>query len=189
MHAFVSATRVFGPITDSDDAEDVYEEMKQLMRGFRVAEKEIPETYDDFRAHFDRVVTDHLRDTQMARDFLEGSRHPGPPLGLPPWLRPAWRVALSPMGYFQHLAILGMAPPAARTTLGVRWGRWQELQLKVFGRVVGAVVPRLPERLIYFPIAYEARKLDRLRRERPTDTRAIARAERKLRTAIDKRPV
>ena len=189
MHAFVSATSVFGPISDGDDAASVYEEMKQLMRGFRVAEKEIPATYDDFREHFDRVVTDHLRDTQMARDFLEGSRHPGPPLGLPRWLHPVWRVALSPMGYFQHLAILGMAPPAARRTLGVRWGRWQDLQLRAFGRTVGTVVPLLPERLIYFPIAYEARRLDRLRRERPDDTRAIARAERRLRAAIDKRPI
>jgi hypothetical protein len=46
----------------------------------------------------------------------------------------------------------------------------------------------LPERLKYFPIAYEARKLDRLRTERPDDTRAITKAERKLRAAIDKRP-
>ena len=59
----------------------------------------------------------------------------------------------------------------------------------MFGRVVGRVVPLLPERLKYFPIAYEARKLDRVRRERSDDARAIARAERRLRTAIDKRPV
>jgi uncharacterized protein (DUF2236 family) len=188
MHAFVSATQVFGAITDDDDVEAVFEEMKQLMRGFRVAEKEIPATYDDFVAHFDKVVTEHLRDTRMARDFLEGSRHPGPPLGLPTWLHPVWRVALSPMGYFQHLAILGMAPAAARRTLGVKWGRWQDLQLKVFGRTVGTIVPLLPERLIYFPIAYEARRLERLRRERPGDTRAIARAERRLRRVIEKRP-
>ena len=188
MHAFVSATRVFGAITDHDDVEAVYEEMKQLMRGFRVPEKEIPATYADFCEHFDRVVTEHLRDTRMARDFLDGSRHPGPPLGLPRWLRPVWRVALSPLGYFQHLAILGMAPPAARERLGVRWGRWQDLQLKAFGRTVGAVVRVLPERLVYFPIAYEARRLERLRRERPGDTRAIARAERRLRTVIEKRP-
>jgi hypothetical protein len=42
---------------------------------------------------------------------------------------------------------------------------------------------------VYFPIAYEARRLDRLRRERADDVRAIARAERRLRTAIEKRPV
>lgn len=188
MHAFVEATRVFGPTADDDQVESVYDEMKQLMRGFKVAEKEIPATYDDFRAHFDAVVTEHLRDTRMARDFLEGSRRPGPPLQLPRWLHPVWRVALAPMGHFQYLAILGMAPAAARSTLGVRWGRWQELQLRIFGRTVGRVVPLLPERLIYFPIAYEARKLDRLRRERPDDPRAIAKAERRLRRVIDKRP-
>lgn len=188
MHAFVEATRVFGEISDDADAESVYAEMKQLMRGFRVAEKEIPATYADFREHFDRVVTEHLRDTQVAHDFLHGARHPGPPLGLPRWLRPVWSLGVAPIGHFQHLAIVGMIPPSARATLGVRWGRPQELQLKVFGRVVGRLVPLLPERVRYFPIAYEARRLERLRRERPHDHRAIARAERRLRTVIDKRP-
>ena len=188
MHAFTEAVRVFGQKADRDDVERVYDEMKQLMRGFRVAEKEIPATYDDFRAHFDRVVTEHLRDTQVAHDFLEGSRRPGPPLQLPRPLHPLWRVATAPLGHFQHLAILGMVPPSARETLGVRWGRWQDLQLTAFGRVVGRLLPLLPERVRYFPIAYEARKLDRLRRDRPGESAAIRRAERRLRVAIDKRP-
>lgn len=188
MHAFTEAVRVFGAGADRTEVEAVYEEMKQLMRGFRVAEKEIPATYDDFREHFDTVVTQHLRNTQVAHDFLEGARRPGPPLGTPRVLRPLWRAATAPLGHFQHLAILGMVPPSARATLGVRWGRWQDLELKVFGRVVGRVVPLLPERVRYFPIAYEARKLDRLRRQRPDDIRAVARAERRLRTAIDRRP-
>jgi len=144
--------------------------------------------YDDFCEHFDKVVTEHLQNTQVAHDFIEGSRRPGPPLQLPQWLHPVWRIATAPMGHFQYLAILGMIPPSARATLGVRWGRSQDFQLKWFGLVVGKVVPMLPERLKYFPIAYEARKLDRVRRERPDDTRAIAKAERKLRIAIDKRP-
>ncbi len=188
MHAFTEAVKVFGESAEREEVERVYDEMKQLMRGFRVAEKEIPATYDDFRAHFDKVVTEHLKDTKVAHDFIEGSRRPGPPVQLPRWLHPVWRVVLAPTGHFQYLAILGTIPPSARATLGVRWGRWQDLQLKVFGRVVGWVVPRLPERVKYFPIAYEARKLERLRRERPDDTRAITKAERKLRTVIDKRP-
>ncbi len=188
MHAFTEAVRVFGESADREEVERVYDEMKQLMRGFKVAEKEIPATYDDFCAHFDKVVTEHLQNTKVAHDFIEGSRRPGPPVQLPQWLHPVWRVATAPMGHFQYLAILGMIPPSARATLGVRWGRSQDFQLKWFGRVVGKVVPMLPERLKYFPIAYEARKLDRVRRERPHDTRAITKAERKLRTAIDKRP-
>jgi uncharacterized protein (DUF2236 family) len=189
MHAFTEAVRVFGESATRDEVEQVYDEMKQLMRGFKVAEKEIPATYDDFCAHFDKVVTGHLQNTKVAHDFIEGSRRPGPPLQLPAFLHPVWRIAVAPLGHFQYLAILGMIPPSARATLGVRWGRWQDFQLRAFGRVVGKVVPLLPERIRYFPIAYEARKLDRIRTERPGDTRAIAQAERKLRKAIDKRPV
>lgn len=189
MHAFTEAVKVFGRTDDGEDVEQVYAEMKQLMRGFKVAEKEIPATYAEFQVHFDRVVTEHLKDTKVAREFIESARRPAPPLQLPRWMRPLWRLATAPLGHFQHLTIVGMVPPSAREMLGVRWGRWQDLQLKVFGRVVGKVVPLLPERVKYFPIAYEARKVDRLRRERPDDTRAIARAERRLRTVIDKRPV
>lgn len=189
MHAFTEAVKVFGGPDDDADVEAVYAEMKQLMRGFKVAEKEIPATYADFCVHFDRVVTEHLRDTKVARDFIEGARRPAPPVQLPRPLHPLWRILTAPLGHFQHLTIVGMVPPSARDMLGVRWGRWQDLQLKVFGRVVGRLVPLLPERVKYFPIAYEARKLDRLRRERPGDARAIARAERRLRTVIEKRPV
>lgn len=188
MHAFAEATRVFGRGADREEVEAVYAEMKQLMRGFKVADKELPATYDDFRAHFDRVVEEHLRDTQVAHDFLEGSRRPGPPLGTPRPLRPLWRLATAPVGHFQYLAIVGMTPPAARAKLGVPWTRWQDLQLRAFGRVVGRVLPLLPERLRYFPIAYEARRLERLRREHPHATRAIATAERRLRTVINRRP-
>lgn len=189
MYAYGEATRVFGHLTDADEIEGVYEEMKQLMRGFKVAEREIPETYDDFLAHVDRMVHEHLRDTRVAQDFLDGVRHPGPPVQLPRRLHPVWRLAISPVGYFQYLAVLGLTPPAAREKLGRRWTRGQERQLRAFGRVLGAVLPLLPERVRYLPIAYEARRLERLRRERPDDRRAVARAERRLRKVIDARPV
>jgi len=176
VHAFTEGTKYFGGgPAPADEVRRMYEEMKQLMRGFKVAEKEIPPTYADFVTFFDAKVTEQLGNTLVARDFLVGVRHPGPPLGTPALLKPAWRLLMNPLGYLQHLATVGTLPESARTKLGITWTRRQELQLRAFGKVVGFLVPRLPERLRYFPIAYEARRLER--------------DKQRLRKVIDLRPM
>lgn len=176
VHAFTEGTKYFGGgPAPADEVDRMYEEMKQLMRGFKVAEKEIPPTYAEFVTFFDAKVTEQLGDTVVARDFLIGVRHPGPPLGTPALLKPVWRALTNPLGYLQHLATVGTLPESARTKLGITWTRRQEVQLRAFGKVVGFVVPMLPERLRYFPIAYEARRLER--------------DKQRLRKVIDLRPI
>ncbi|HET6152077.1 MAG TPA: oxygenase MpaB family protein [Marmoricola sp.] len=173
VHAYTEGAKYFG--TDDLDVDSMYEEMKQLMRGFKVAEKEIPATYADFVPFFEAKVAEQLQNTVVAQDFLTGVRHPGPPLGTPALLRPVWRLFTNPLGYVQHLATVGTVPPVAREKLGISWTRRQELQLRLLGKVVARTVPLLPERLRYFPIAYEARRLERDRQ--------------RLRKVIDLRPL
>jgi uncharacterized protein (DUF2236 family) len=162
VHAFTEGAKYFGK-GRLDDAEvtAMYEEMKQLMRGFKVAEKEIPPTYPEFVRFFDAKIAEQLDSTVVAQDFLVGVRHPGPPLGTPALLKPVWRLLTNPLGYVQHLSVVGTLPQVARDKLGLTWTRRQEAQLRVFGWVVARTVPLLPERLRYFPIAYEARRLER----------------------------
>lgn len=176
VHAFTEGAKYFGSGTpDRSEVEAMYEEMKQLMRGFKVAEKEIPPTYDEFVAFFDAKVSEQLDTNVVAQDFLVGVRHPGPPLGTPRLLQPVWRALMNPIGYVQHLSVVGTLPETARRKLGLRWTRRQERQLRAFGRFVAIAVPLLPERLRYFPIAYEARRLERDRQ--------------RLRKVIDLRPM
>jgi uncharacterized protein (DUF2236 family) len=173
VHAYTAGAQYFR--TEGVDVDAMYEEMKQLMRGFKVAEKEIPETYADFVPFFEHKVATELEDNVVTRDFLAGIRHPGPPLGTPRLLRPVWRALTEPIGYVQHLATIGTLPGVAREKLGLTWTRRQERQLRMIGRVISTVVPRLPERVRYFPIAYEARRLerDRARLRRVIDIRPI----------------
>lgn len=179
VHAFTVGEKYFKGRADSSDVEQMYEEMKQLMRGFKVAEKEIPPTYAEFVTFFDAKIEEQLGDNVVAQDFLTGVRHPGPPLGTPRLLKPLWNALINPLGYVQHLSVVGTLPESARRKLGVTWTRRQEAQLRIFGRVVGFLVPLLPERLRYFPIAYEARRLHR------DNARNTAR----LRKVIDLRPM
>ena len=174
VHAYTEGAKYFGK-PDELDVDGMYEEMKQLMRGFKVAEKEIPPTYADFVPFFEAKIAEQLDDSVVAQDFLAGVRHPGPPLGTPAWLRPIWRLLTNPLGYVQYLSTVGTVPEVARQKLGVIWTASQERQLRLLGRVVRFVVPRLPERLRYFPIAYEARRLE--------DSRQ------RLRKVIDLRPM
>jgi len=175
VHAFTVGEKYFGTHKGDVDVEVMYEEMKQLMRGFKVAEKEIPPTYADFVTFFDAKIAEQLDTTVVAQDFLTGIRHPAPPLGTPRFVRPLWNLLISPIGYLQHLSVVGTLPEVARRKLGVTWTRRQEAQLRIFGRIVAFTVPLLPERLRYFPIAYEARRLER--------------DKQRLRKVIDLRPV
>jgi uncharacterized protein (DUF2236 family) len=175
VHAFTVGEKYFGTHQDGVDVDEMYEEMKQLMRGFKVAEKEIPPTYAEFVTFFDAKVEEQLDTNVVAQDFLTGVRRPAPPLGTPRILKPLWNLLISPIGYLQYLSVVGTLPESARRKLGVTWSRRQEAQLRLFGRVVAFTVPLLPERLRYFPIAYEARRLERDRQ--------------RLRKVIDIRPI
>ena len=176
VHAFTEGAKYFGAgRLDPAEVEVMYDEMKQLMRGFKVAEKEIPPTYQEFVRFFDAKVAEQLDTNIVAQDFLVGVRHPRPPRGTPRLLKPVWRRLTNPLGYVQHRSVVGPLPEVARQKLGLSWTRSQELQLRTFGKVVALTVPLLPERLRYFPIAYEARRLERDRQ--------------RLRKVIDLRPM
>jgi len=173
VHAYTEGAKFFG--SEELDVDGMYEEMKQLMRGFKVAEKEIPPTYADFVPFFEAKIAEQLGDTVVAQDFLKAVRHPGPPVGTPRLLKPIWRILTNPLGYLQYLATVGTVPQGARDKLGVTWTANKERQLRLLGWVVRAIVPRLPERLRYFPIAYEARRLEdaRLRLRKVIDLRPL----------------
>lgn len=176
VHAYTEGAKYFSKgQPDRRQVEDMYEEMKHLMRGFKVAEKEIPPTYQEFVDFFETKIVEQLDDNIVVRDFLVGVRHPGPPLGTPRILKPLWRALTNPLGYVQHLSIVGTLPQAARSKLGLTWTRGQEMQLRIFGWTVARTVPLLPERIRYFPIAYEARRLerDRVRLRKVIDLRPI----------------
>jgi uncharacterized protein (DUF2236 family) len=176
VHAFTVGEKYFGSRrAGAADVDQMYAEMKQLMKGFKVLDKEVPETYAEFERFFEAKIENELSDNNVVQDFLAGVRHPGPPLGTPRWLKPLWNLLVNPIGYVQYLSVVGTLPPSARRKIDVRWTRWQELQLRAFGRVVAWTVPLLPERLRYFPIAYEARKVEK--------------SKARLRKVIDLRPI
>ncbi|MCU1682896.1 MAG: hypothetical protein JWQ81_3635 [Amycolatopsis sp.] len=174
-YAFVEGAEYFSrrPLTE-DEKEAYYQENLQLMRNFSVAEKEIPDTYAEYIRHFEDVVENHLVPTQTTRDYLRLTKSLPLPPAFPRVLLPLWRALTAPVGRLQYFATIGTTPEVARRKLGIEWTAKDERNLRALGWVIARAVPLLPERLRYFPIAYEARRLERDRQ--------------RLRKLIDLRP-
>lgn len=175
-YAYTVGAKYFSkrPLTRAEE-EAFYAEIVQLARNLHVAEKEIPPTYDAYLKHFADMIDETLVAHPTVYEFLQTTRHIPPPPGLPSPLRPLWRLAADVPGRVQHFVTVGTLPSAAREKLGLPWSARDERVLRLLGSVVGRVVPLLPERLRYLPIAYEARKVERARRA--------------LRHALERRPV
>ncbi|MBF6543648.1 oxygenase MpaB family protein [Nocardia brasiliensis] len=174
--AFAENARYFArnPLTDAEK-EAVYQEMVQLMRNFSVPPKQIPANYREFEQFFADQVANHLVATDTARDYLRVIRSVAPPKQLPRVLAPVWRRAAAPIGRMQYFVTVGTTPEVARAKLGLTWTAGDERKLRALGWVLARTIPLLPERLRYFPIAFEARRLerDRLRLRKMIDFRPI----------------
>jgi uncharacterized protein (DUF2236 family) len=164
-YAYTVGAKYFSrrPLTRADE-EAYYAEIVQLARNLHVAEKEIPPTYDAYLKYFADMIDETLVAHPTVYEYLDTTRHVPPPPALPSVLRPLWRLAMNVPGRVQHFVTVGTLPPAARDKLGLPWTGRDERLLRALGYVIGRVVPVLPERLRYFPIAYEARRVERARR-------------------------
>lgn len=162
IHAFTEGNRYFSAdrLTEAEK-ESYYQEVVQLMRNFSVAPKEIPATYAEWVPWFEDQVENHLVATNVAYDYLKVIRKIAPPKQIPAPLRPAWRAATRPVGSLQYFFTVGTTPASIRDRLGLEWTARDERTLRALGWVIGRTVPALPERVRYFPIAYEARRLER----------------------------
>ncbi|MTE16118.1 oxygenase MpaB family protein [Nocardia aurantiaca] len=176
VFAFTEGNKYFSrdKLTDADK-ESYYQETVQLMRNFSVAPKEIPATYAEWEPWFRDQVENHLVATNVAYDYLRTIRRIAPPEQIPAPLHPIWRAVTNPVGRLQYFCTVGTTPGVIRDRLGLEWTAKDERALRVLGWLIGRTVPRLPERVRYFPIAYEARRLERDRA--------------RLRKMIDLRPV
>ncbi|GAB4587699.1 oxygenase MpaB family protein [Nocardia sp. IFM 10818] len=176
VFAFTEGNRYFSSakLTEAE-IEAYYQEVVQLMRNFSVAPKEIPATYAEWLPWFEDQLENHLVPTNVAYDYLKTARTLAPPKQIPAPLRPVWRAAARPVGRLQYFFTVGTTPEVIREKLGLEWTDNDERTLRALGWMIGHTVPLLPERVRYFPIAYEARRLERDRA--------------RLRKMIDLRPV
>ncbi|QIS23623.1 oxygenase MpaB family protein [Nocardia terpenica] len=161
------------PLTTTE-TEAVYREAIQLMRNLVLAPDHIPPTYAEWDTWFTDQLTHRLRNTDTARQYLAVIATLAPPTHLSPLRRLLWRAAAAPLRPLLMLCTVGTLPEPARRTLGLHWSRRRERTLRAVSWGIAHLLPLLPQRLRYLPIAYEAHRAERARA--------------RLDTAIDTRP-
>jgi uncharacterized protein (DUF2236 family) len=158
VHATLAETIVgaharFGRPMDRAQVERFYEEWRRLGRLLGVRERDLPETWPDFRAYVDEMVEQRLEATEAARGVIRTLLDPAQP-PLPMLGDSAWRRARIPAVRLSYLGTVGMLPPALRERLELRWTRRDELELRAAGRLSRAATPVMPKRLRRMGPAY-----------------------------------
>lgn len=162
---FRHAQRYLGrPFTEAQERQ-LYAEWLQVGRILGLHDRDMPQTIEEFWPYYRKVLDEELEQNDVVRELVAPERPiPVPDRG-PRWLltllRPTWPWVSPRFVRLRRFLTVGLMPPDARRAIGLEWTDAQERRLRRFGRVVRVVVPVLPERLRYMPIARRARRAAR----------------------------
>ena len=131
----------------------MYGEWLGIGRRLGVHDGDLPETWNEFRAYFDRMVAERLEDNDVVHGVLSVLSRPKPP-PIPLLGDPAWRVASLPLARAGAVAMKGLLPPTLRQRFGLNWSRARELELNALAAASRAAGALLPSRLRRFGPAY-----------------------------------
>ncbi|MGW7428444.1 oxygenase MpaB family protein [Streptomyces sp. NPDC054861] len=153
------------PLTP-DQERRLYAEWLQVGRILGIDDRDMPRTIEEFWPYYRAVLRDELEATVVVRELVDPDQPVPPPdrgpLPLRLLLRLLWPLILPRFARFRYFVTVGLMPPDAREAIGLTWSDRQEKRLRRFALVVRTLVPLLPERLRYLPMAREARRRARL---------------------------
>ncbi|MFI0774409.1 oxygenase MpaB family protein [Streptomyces sp. NPDC021212] len=175
--AYLQAQRHLGrrPFTGAEERQ-LYAELLRVGRVLGIEDRDMPPTVEEFWPYYRRVLREELEATAVVRELVTVDRSLPPP-DRGPWpvrlaLRAAWPVLVSPFARLRAFLTVGLMPPDAREAIGLPWTAARERRLRRFGLAVRVVVPLLPERWRYLPVAREARRAARHKGPSPAAQRA-----------------
>ncbi|MGP3636301.1 oxygenase MpaB family protein [Streptomyces sp. 24-1644] len=152
------------PMTEAQERA-LYREWLQVGRILGIHDRDMPQTVEEFWPYYRRMLAEEVEATAVVRELVASDATVPPPdhgplpVRLP--LRVLWPVLLPPLARFRGFVTVGLMPPEARAAIGLEWTPRDERRLRQFCGVVRTVVPVLPERLRYLPLARRARKTRR----------------------------
>lgn len=139
--------------------DQLYAECKHWYRLYGLSERPMPPDYPSFVAYVDRMCATELEPTETA---LRGKAMFGDPKTIPQDEMPAWLWRLlTPLPIRFHTFLSrGLMPPVIREKMNYSWTATDERRFRAAARVIRAVLPRLPARLRYNPVALAAFERD-----------------------------
>jgi uncharacterized protein (DUF2236 family) len=147
-------------LTEAEERQ-LYGEWLQVGRVLGIHDRDMPQTVEEFWPYYRKMLADEVEATVVVRELVDVDQ-PVPPPDRGPLparlvLRVLWPLLRGPFARVRRFMTIGLMPPDAREAIGLPWTDAQERRLRRVGRVVRALVPVLPERLRYLPLAREAR--------------------------------
>jgi uncharacterized protein (DUF2236 family) len=144
IDTYVRGHRHFGRPMAPDEVTRFYGEYRALGRLIGVRERDLPETWTEFREYFDGMTRTELVRTESVTRVLASIRHAPPPIPIP---RSIWRVLRLPSSRLLWVGGIGLLSPDLRTRLEIPWSQGDEAQFQALGRISRGLEPMLPERL------------------------------------------
>ncbi|WP_079127219.1 oxygenase MpaB family protein [Streptomyces sp. TP-A0874] len=158
QHAQRYLGRPFSPAQERQ----LYAEWLRVGRILGLRDQDMPRSPEEFWPYYRAMLRDVIEPTRISQELTSLDLSVPPPDRGPAVLRKlaraAWPVLLPPLTRARRFLTVGLMPPEAREAIGLEWTERQERALRRLGKAVRAVVPVLPERLRYLPIAREARR-------------------------------
>lgn len=148
------------PFTPAQERQ-LYREWLQVGRILGLRDRDMPQSIEEFWPYYHRMLAEEIEPTKVARELLATDaalpRPAGGPLPLRLLLHLTWPVLRAAFLCLRAFVTAGYMPPEARAAIGLDWTPAQERRLRRFSTAVRILVPLLPERLRYLPIARAAR--------------------------------
>lgn len=148
------------PFTPAQERQ-LYREWLQVGRILGLHDRDMPQSIEEYWPYYHRMLAEEIEPTKVARELLATDaplpRPTGGPLPVRLLLRLTWPALRAAFLHFRAFVTAGYMPPEARAAIGLEWTPAQERRLRRFSTAVRLLVPLLPERLRYLPIARAAR--------------------------------
>ncbi|MFF4319775.1 oxygenase MpaB family protein [Streptomyces sp. NPDC001568] len=148
------------PFTPAQERQ-LYREWLQVGRILGIHDRDMPQTIEEYWPYYRRMLAEEIEPTAVARELVATDvALPRPETGSAPVrlvLRLTWPLLRKAFLHLRAFVSVGYMPPEAREAIGLRWSPAQERRLRRFSAAVRILVPLLPERLRYLPIARAAR--------------------------------
>ncbi|MFF4656356.1 oxygenase MpaB family protein [Streptomyces sp. NPDC001381] len=158
---FLTSARYLSRPFDDGEERRLYDELLRLGDILGIRRRDMPATPEEYWPYFDRMVREELENTVVLRELLDPRRSVPPPDGSGALVRLLWPLVRPPLARLHVFVTTGLLPPVARDRLGLTWTARDERRMRRLGAVVRTVVPLLPERLRFLPVAREARRAAR----------------------------
>lgn len=158
---FLRAAKYMSTPLGPAEERKLYHELLQLGRILGLNDRDMPQSPAEFWEYFDRVVEEELEHTVVVAELLDPEQRLPVPKNMPAVVRLVWPLVSSSLTRARVFVSVGLMHPAVRAKLGLPWTARDERRLRLLGNTIRALVPLLPERLRYLPVARRARKATR----------------------------